>query len=76
MSNDIRSTLKNFMTNLADNTDAIYKDGTFPSDEVRTLEQQLHAIKRDLRLRELAFIPFLYSRDQWNHLSLFCRVRR
>ena len=66
--------LEKFMTNLADNTDAIYKDGTFPSDEVRTLEQQLHAIKRDLRLRELAFI-FLFPRSVESP-SLFCRVRR
>ena len=58
MSNDIQSTLKGFAANLADNTDAIYKDGAFPIDEVRTLERQLHSIKRDLRLRELTFIPF------------------
>ena len=58
MSNDIQSTFKSFTTTLTENTDAIYNDGTFPIDEVRTLEQQLHSIKRDLRLRELAFIPF------------------
>ena len=58
MSNDIQSTFKGFTTTLTDNTDAIYKDGAFPVDQVRTLERQLHSIKRDLRLRELAFIPF------------------